>query len=405
VLWGLVLTFAMAALAPAAARADAPPVLPHQATYLGVAEQAVTQIERSWWNPKLAWYNKFLTISGADPLATLWDAFPLFEAIDAIAVADPTTANRAAVEQFGAGAERYWDPNLKPVGGYLWYPDPAVTEGSAFFDDNGWFGIAFFDAYSATGDPRFLRDAIRAFKFIDIAGWAGDSVGGVWWDTGHRYKTAEPLAAAAVLGAEIYEQTRIRYYLTETDKFIAWADAHSWNSARGLYARSDVSDTVMDYVEGMMIGAQVTLCHATGDPSRCDKAEQLANAAMIAFPSSYHWTPEADAIYLRWMLYLYENDHDLRWYSLADQAAQAALANARDASGLFTKAWDGGSASRGERLLTAAGTVSLFAWLAAVPAMSAGDPPVAQTTGPDERSCVPAHLAARSALTLAALAC
>jgi Glycosyl hydrolase family 76 len=362
-----VLVVAVAALAPAAVRADVPPVVPsHAATYVGVAEQAAAQIERNWWNPELGWYNEYLARSGPEPLATVWDAFPLFEAIDAIAVADPTRANRAAVEQFGTGAERYWDPDLKPLGGYVWYPDPAITGASAFFDDNGWFGIAFFDAYSATGDRRFLRDAIRAFKFIDIAGWARDAGGGVWWNTEQQYKTAEPLAAAAVLGAEIYKQTRIRYYLKESKKLIAWADAHSWNSARGLYARSDVSDTVMNYVEGMMIGAHVTLCRATRNMSYCQKAEQLANAAMIAFPPGYHWTPETDAIYLRWMLYLYEKDHNLRWYSLADQAGQAALANARDDAGLFTKRWDGGFASNG-RLLTAAGTVSLFAWLAAVP--------------------------------------
>jgi hypothetical protein len=369
----------MFALAPVAARADGPSVAANSATYLAVAEQGIAQIERSWWNPDLRWYNKFLVSKGQDPLATVWDAFPLFEAIDAVAIADPTPANRAAVDQFGIGAERYWDPDLKPVGAYVWYPDPAVTGPSAFFDDNGWFGIAFFDAYRATGDSRFLRDATRAFRFIDIAGWAGDSGGGVWWNTEHEYKTAEPLAAAAVLGAEIYEQTRIRYYLTETKKLIAWADEHSWNSARGLYARSDVSDTVMNYVEGMMIGAHLTLCHATGDMSHCDKAEQLANAAMIAFPPSYHWMPETDAIYLRWMLDLYESDHDLRWYALADQDAQAALANARDGAGFFTKRWDGGFASQG-RLLTAAGTVSLFAWLAAVPSSPSGGRPAVQVT-------------------------
>jgi hypothetical protein len=362
-----------AALALATTSADGARLLGNQETYLRVAEQGVVQVERSWWNPTLGWYNTFLGSESAEPLATVWDAFPLFEAIDAVAIADPTQANRTAVEQFGSGAERYWDPELKPVGGYVWYPDPTITGSSAFFDDNGWFGIAFFDAYRATHDRRFLRDAIRAFKFIVIAGWAGDSGGGIWWNTAHQYKTAEPLGAAAALGAEIYQQTRIRYYLKQTNKLIAWADAHSWNSARGLYARSDVSDTVMNYVEGMMIGAHVTLCRATRLKSHCKKAEQLANAAMVAFPPNFHWTPETDAIYLRWMLCLYENDHNLRWYSLADSDAQAALANARDDTGLFTKRWDGGFASNG-RLLTAAGTVSLFAWLAAVQASASGHP-------------------------------
>jgi hypothetical protein len=88
---------------------------------------------------------------------------------------------------------------------------------------------------------------------------------------------------------------------------------------------------------------------------------------MVAFPLEYHWVPEADAIYLRWMLDLYANDHDPRWYALADQNAQQALANAKDDAGLFTKRWDGGYASAG-RLLTASATINLFAWIVAAPA-------------------------------------
>ena len=356
----------LAAVAVATVSADSSPTFGDRAVYLATAEKGVAQIEHAWWNPNLGWYNQYLSIPEQLPLATAWDIFPLFEALDAIAIADPSAANQSAVTDFGIGAERYWNPALQPTGGYAFYPDPQVTGGSAFFDDTGWLGVAFFDAYRATQNRRFLRDAIRAFRFIDIVGWAGDSGGGVWWDTEHHYKTAEPLAAAAVLGAEIYERTHIRWYFRETKKLIAWADVHAWNSARGLYARSDVSDTVMNYVEGMMIGAQVTLCRATRDRSRCNRAEQLAEAADVAFPPAYHWTPETDAIYLRWMLALYARDHDDRWYALADEKAQEALANARDATGLFTKRWDGGYASP-DRLLTAASTVSLFAWLAAAP--------------------------------------
>jgi hypothetical protein len=337
-----------------------------RAAYLTAAEQGVAQIKQAWWNADLGWYNNYLSIPGAQPLATAWDAFPLFEAYDAVALADPTPENRAAVTDFGLGAERYWNPDLKPLGGYEYYPDQRGSAMAAFFDDTGWFGIAFFDAYRATRDPRFLRDAIRAFRFIDIAGWAGDDGGGVWWSTQHEYKTAEPLAAAAVLGAEIYERTHIRWYLRETKKLIAWADAHSWNDARHLYARSDVSDTVMNYVEGMMIGAHVTLCRATRNRAWCRRAEQLADAATVAFPPEYQWAPETDVIYLRWMLELYAKDRDVRWYKLADDKAQQALANARDDRGLFTKRWDGGYASPG-RLLTASATVSLFAWMSAAP--------------------------------------
>jgi uncharacterized protein YyaL (SSP411 family) len=357
---------AVATLSAAPAASAAPTTFGDRGAYLAAAEDGVARIRQEWWNPKLGWYDTYRSSPSIVPLASAWDVYPLFEAVAAIALADPTDANRAAVSEFGIGAERYWNPDLQPLGGYGWYPDPQVTGQFAYFDDTGWLGIAFFDAYRATGDRRFLNDAIRAFRFIDIAGWAEDAGGGIWWNTGHEYKTAEPLAAGALLGAEIYQRTHVKWYLREAKKLIAWADTHSWNSERRLYARSDVSDTVMNYVQGMMIGAHVTLCRATRNRTWCRRAEQLAEASAAAFPPEYHWAPETDVIYLRWLLDLYENVDDSRWYAVVDAKAQQALAHARDENGLFTKRWDGGYASQG-RLLTVAATVSLFAWVAAVP--------------------------------------
>jgi hypothetical protein len=55
------------------------------------------------------------------PLAYLWSAYPLFEAIDAVAIADPTAANRATVENFATRAEGHWNAELKPRGGFAYY--------------------------------------------------------------------------------------------------------------------------------------------------------------------------------------------------------------------------------------------------------------------------------------------
>jgi Glycosyl hydrolase family 76 len=265
------------------------------------------------------------------------------------------------------GAERYWDPDIAPVPGYVYLRDLRGPR-SAFFDDNGWWGIAFFDAYRATGKPRYLQDAVKAFRFIYAAGWASRHGGGVWWDTDHTKKTAEPLAAEALLGAELYEATHDTHYLRVAETMIAWANANSWNATRGLYQRSDTSDTVMNYVQGMMIGAHLTLCRALKVAAWCRKAEQLAAASQVAFPPGvYEWAPETDAIYLRYLIELSREDHNKRWFTVADNWARAAIANSRDDHGLFTKRWDGAFASN-DRLLTDAGTLMLFAEMVAVPA-------------------------------------
>ncbi|HZC28928.1 MAG TPA: glycoside hydrolase family 76 protein [Gaiellaceae bacterium] len=339
----------------------------NQDTYFRVADEGIVQTKAAWWNPVADWFSQapHEPTDGPRDVATLWDVFPLFEAADIVATARPSPARRAMVELIGRGAERYWNPEFKPVGGY-WYRPVRRPNVNVFFDDNGWWALAFFDAFTATHDRRFLTDAIRAWRFIAVAGWATGEGGGIWWDTAHDRKTSEPLAAEILVGAELYRATHRRTYLRESLKLLAWANRHSWNRERRLYQRNETDPTVMDYVEGMMIGAHVTLCRALRRNSYCKRAEQLAAAALRAFPPSYHWAVETDAVYYRWLLTLYAVDRNRRWYRAADRWAQKALVNARDDRGLFTRRWDGTTADV-RRLLTPGGTLMLLAAVAAAP--------------------------------------
>jgi Glycosyl hydrolase family 76 len=349
--------FATPAAAPAARPA------PAQHRYLKLAEDGLAQARTAFWNARLGWYNDRLDTSWSPkPLAYLWTAFPLFETINAVAIAQPTPAHRAAVRALAVVAERYWNPT---VGGYAYYVGTDTPAVHTYFDDNGWWGIAFIDAYRATGDRRYLADAARAFRFIVGAGWDPAS-GGIWWDTHHGHKTAEPLAAAAYVGAVLYRATRQASYLTQVRKLVTWADRRSWNARLRLYGRSDTDGTVMDYVQGMMIGARLELCAATGARTECAKAEQLARASLEAFPAEANWSPTADTIYLRFLLDLYRRDHDARWYAVAKRNAERARVNAASGGGLYLRLWDGKDVPE-KYLREHAGTISLFAWLATVP--------------------------------------
>ena len=360
--------------------ATATPGAAQSARFLSLAEQGISDAKRHWWNSKLGWYDERLAKNWdpGKPLARLWDAFPLFEAVDAVAIADPTPSHLAAVRTFAAKAEQYYNPNLQPVGGYDWYINTKRPDEHTYFDDNGWWAIGFLDAYRATGTRRYLHDAELAFRFIAVSGW--DPVdGGVWWETLHLHKTSEPLAAEIYVGLALYQITGTSSYLQTAQQFLAWADTNSWNQAQQLYSRNATDPTTLDYVEGMMIGAHLELCELTGEQSYCDQAEQLASASVAEFPYYANWTPGADVIYLRFMLDLYRSDHDIRWYNLVAANADRALAKSRGPAGLFLRRWDGATFP-GRLLQTHAATVSLFAWLAA--ASAPADPLPASTAMP-----------------------
>jgi hypothetical protein len=357
----LVVLLVAALFVPASARSEASAPAPQR--YLQLAVDGLARAHGAFWNARLGWYDDRVDPSWNRrmPLAYLWTAFPLFEAANAVAIAQPTAANRASVRAFASVAERYWNP---AVGGYAYYLG-TNRRVRTYFDDNGWWGIAFVDAYRATGDRSYLDAAAKAFRFIVGPGW--DPVaGGTWWDTAHGHKTAEPLAAAAYIGSVLYRETRRAAYLTQVRKLLAWADRNSWNRAQRLYGRSATDGTVMDYVQGMMIGARLQLCEATGAKSECSRAEALARASLAAFPQDLDWSPTADTIYLRFLLDLYRRDHDPRWYGLARRNAERALRNGASGNGLYLRDWDGRDVPQ-RYLRVHAGTISLFAWLATVP--------------------------------------
>ena len=144
----------------------------------------------------------------------------LFGAYNAIAIADPSRDHVAAARRFAIGTERYWNPDLRPVPGYS--RTPPGKAGRTWYDDEGWWGVAQFDAYRATHDRRFLADAARSLRFIN-SGW--DPVaGGIWWNDLHAFKASESLAGGTLTAAGLFEVTHRRGYLALAHKYIAWAD-------------------------------------------------------------------------------------------------------------------------------------------------------------------------------------
>jgi hypothetical protein len=362
--------FAGASSPPSAATPPstaAPALSPTQQRYLALAKAGVAQAQRRWRDRRRGWYDARLGDRERYPLATIWDIVPLFESLDAIAIAQPSAANRRALARFAAGAERYLNRGLRPVPGYSPYPGDREANTETWFDDNGWWGLAFVEAYRATGSRRYLTDAERALRYIAAAGW-DPSTGGIWWDTEHPYKSGPALAADTLLATLIYQQDHSTFALEQAQKFVAWANTGGFSSTEGLYADSSVSATPVDYIEAPLIYAQALLCQLTGSSSGCQRAEQLKAAALRRFGYLLDFSPQYDAIYLQWMLALYALDGDRTLYLLAADNARDAQARATNGEGLYLLSWNGGTLPAFDAepgmLQTQAATTSVFAWLA-----------------------------------------
>jgi hypothetical protein len=363
----LALTGSSPGTAQAAATA---PLAPVQQRYLALAQSGVSRAEQRWHDRRLGWYDARLDDRERYPLATIWDIVPLFESLDAIAIAEPDRANRRAVARFAAGAERYLNPGLRPVPGYSPYPGDREGDTETWFDDNGWWGLAFMNAYRATGTHRWLADAQRALAYVAAAGWDPQE-GGLWWNTEHPYKAGEALAADTLLATLIYQRTHSAFALGQAEKFLLWGNTIGFSSANGLYAASNLNPTPIDYIESPLIYAQALLCKETTSAADCERVEPLLATSLRRFGQLLDFSPQYDAIYLQWMLALYSLDHDPALYALAAENARAAQTHALNGEGLYLLSWSGETLPTADALpgslQTQAATTSLFAWLAVYP--------------------------------------
>jgi hypothetical protein len=396
-----------------------------QTVYLGAAAQGLAQAKSSsaWWNRRLGWFNGLLSDSKPHPLATLWQAVPMFETVDYVALADPTPANLAAVHAVADYAQRYRDRNIRPAPGarsrtsaYAPYPG-SWNNATTYFDDNGWWSLAFLDAsavmtqaHQATLATRYLRDAERGFQFIDAHGWDSGDGGGMWWNTAHTIpggtgRSGEALAAATDLAARLYQVTRQPRYLQAAELYITWAN-HNILKWDGSYAQTIAHEVVMPHDgEGAMVSAFTALCETGAgvplgvysglptdslhrDPSVrlppdpgswCSWAESLAVHTALGVRLGgrtfdammpLNEGPQWDAIYLRGLLALNAYDHNPLWYALATATTTRILTLARGANGLFLLSWSGSSSVPGAPagdLQTDASSLSVLAAMAATP--------------------------------------
>ena len=376
-----------------------------QARYLRAANHGVKQTNR-WWNHGRHWYSATL---GSSNTASLWGVVPVFEALAGLQIAQPSARHRHQLNRFAWGAQRYLNPTLRPVPGFGPKQGQHNPGKTTWFDDNGWWGLAFLDAFRASGNGRYLADAEIAQNFISVSGWdtTPGRPGGIWWNTNHSFYAGESLAGGTLLSARLYAITHDQRYLDDALKYIAWGDVWLTDPTTGLYARLRKPKTYkhqtgtsggttagataaaaadqkaleanpdeaakleaagtpvpgageaqasfnnyppfapspMPYVNGPMILAHRIICEATGKKSYCERADQLAAITLQVY-RRFWMGPQFDFWYLRTMLEFARDDNSGDWYGIVQRNARSALHRAHDKHGLYLRTWYGKKASR-----------------------------------------------------------
>ncbi len=162
------------------------------------------------------------------------------------------------------------------------HPDFLVS----FYDDNGWWALAWVAAYDLTGEVRYL-DAARTIFANLLTGWDDTCGGGLWWSTERSYKNAITNELFLTLAARLHQRC------PGSGEYLEWARrAWDWFCARGLIGANGLVNDGLDdscqnnggrtwtYNQGVVLGGLAALHQITGDAAYLRQGEALAHAAL-----------------------------------------------------------------------------------------------------------------------------
>ena len=158
---------------------------------------------------------------------------------------------------------------------------------NGFYDDNGWWALAWVAAYDLTGDARYLA-AAKAIFARNTAGWDATTCGGgMHWNTKSTYKNAITNELFLTLAALLHQRT------PGDQSYLGWAQkAWDWFSASGLIgpdglvndglspACQNNGGTTWTYNQGVLLGGLAALSEITGDGGFLAQGEAIADAAL-----------------------------------------------------------------------------------------------------------------------------
>jgi len=311
---------------------------PRPEQYRAWADEAVGALQR-WYNPR----------TGLWKTAGWWNC---------------ANALTAVVQHGQRTGERRYRRVIETTFGRAQRVNPGFS--NEFYDDDGWWALAWIAAFDLTGEAKYLDQARHLFAGM-AAGWDDASGGGLWWTRGKTYKNAIPNELFLLIAGRLHQRTtgpgiRAGGYLDWALREWQWFRASGLIGPAGLVNDGLTAEgannggTTWTYNQGVIIGGLAVLYEITGDSTYLEQGEAIAAAALrdltvppgiLAEPSERPGAdcggdqPQFKGIFVRNLYELYRHSRRVEHLDFILANATSLWQNSRNRCNQVGLAWTG----------------------------------------------------------------
>lgn len=296
--WRVALAAASYVLTPAAAAADAQ-------TYADYSSKAIQALNDNFYNVKTgiwddAWWNSANALTTLAEFATLRldEANKLnvggYMRNTFIEAQKTTVQTVKTMSKAGMVSSLYC---LDANGGCMAKREFLGKRGfnnfvNEFYDDEGWWALAWIRSYDVAGDAEYIQMAMSIFDDMRT-GEGTPCGGGIFWSKDRKYVNA--IANELYLSVAASLANRVRQNQTYLDIAVAqW----NWFERSGMINSQNLINDGLDgncknngyqtwsYNQGVVLGGLVELSMATGDVKYLERAMTIAKAAIKALQNA-----------------------------------------------------------------------------------------------------------------------
>ena len=338
------------ALSPAKNHQSAPTPMP---AYLQESGDAVRTLQ-TWYDPSTGLYKTTGWWNSANAITVL---------VDYARVSESTEYNPIVANTFTA-AQKTIDPEKtaeapKTRAGFL----------NKYLDDEGWWALAWIDAYDLTHNRAYLT--MGESIFADMAGaWDDTCGGGIWWSKDRKYKNAIANELFLSVAAHLANRTsgaKRKDYLTWGNREWKWFEATGMINAKGLIndglkivsaggapaSCTNNGQTTWTYNQGVVLGGLVELAAAHHNPDLRLPAQKIATAAIsqLVDPNGILHDPcepkcgadgvQFKGIFVRNLVLLQKGEPQKSYETFIDKNADTLWKNAQGPNFQLSERWSG----------------------------------------------------------------